>query len=325
MASGAAVAAFDVAGFLLCWSEMPAFFFPAPPVRRALVLLGIAVAACEREAVPRPAAPFATFVDDAGDSAVLVAPATRIVSLNPSTTEVLFTIGAGARVVGRTTWDTWPDSARLVPDMGAALRPNVETVLAARPDLVLLYASEDNRAAAQAFRRAGVATLTLRNDKIADFARTTMMLGRAVGDTVRARRVVDSVSATLARVRAATAGRARPRVFWKVYDRPLLTIGRGSFLSELVTIAGGVNLYDDLSQPSPAVTLEDVARRDPDLVMVAPGSEARLRDAPAWRAVRAVREGRFGMVDTTRVGRPGVRLGEAAVSLARTLHPDITP
>lgn len=306
---------------------MPAFLLSRVAVRRA-ALLGVGVgmlAACDREERPRSPAAASTIVDDFGDTSAFTRAPTRIVSLNPSTTEVLFAIGAGGRVVGRTTWDGWPDSAKLVASMGDALRPNVETVLAAHPDLVLLYASEDNRAAARAFQRAGVATVTLRNDHISDFARTTLLLARATGDTLRARTVIDSVTATLARVRAATQALPKPRVFWKVYDRPLLTIGKGSFLSELVAIAGGENLYDDLASPSPAVTLEDVARRDPDIVMVAPGGNGPLQNAPAWRAVRAVRDGRFALVDTARVGRPGVRLGEAAVSIAKRLHPEVTP
>ncbi|MBI3792641.1 MAG: ABC transporter substrate-binding protein, partial [Gemmatimonadetes bacterium] len=254
------------------------------------MLLALGLAACARDARPSVAAGGDVLVDDFGDSTRVVQPATRIVSLNPSTTEVLFAIGAGSRVVGRTTWDGWPDSARLVPSMGDALRPNVEVVLARKPDLVLLYASEDNRAAAAAFRRAGIATLTLRNDHIADFARTTMLIARLTGDTAQARRVVDTVTASLARVRDAMAGQPKVRAFWKTWDRPLLTIGKGSFLSELLAIAGGENLYDDLPSPSPAVTLEDVARRDPDVLLVAPGGERTPRASPAWRAVRAVRE-----------------------------------
>ena len=327
MASGLSRSASGVAGFLHS-EQMPALSFSRIVLVAATASLGLSagVVACTptRDA-GSAATTAATLVDDFGDTTRIGAPRTRIVSLNPSTTEVLFAIGAGGRVVGRTTWDLWPDSARLVPDLGDALRPNIEAVLAARPDLVLLYAREDNRAAAHAFRRAGIATLSLRNDRIADFARTTELIARASGDSVRARVVIDSVAATLARVRTAMATAPRVRVFWKVYDRPLLTIGRGSFMSELVAIAGGENLFDDLAAPSAAVTLEDVARRDPDLVLVAPGGEARLRASASWQAVRAVREGHLALVDTARVGRPGVRLGEAAVSLARLLHPGSAP
>ena len=133
--------------------------------------------------------------------------------------------------------------------------------------------------------------------------------------------VVDSVTRTLDAVRAATQGRPKPTAFWKAWDSPVIAIGGGSFLTELVDIAGGRNIYGDDPRPSLDVTIEDVVRRDPDVVLAGPESGARMRAAPAWRALRAVRDGRVLIVDTTLVGRPGVRLGEAAVSLARLLHP----
>ena len=129
----------------------------------------------------------------------------RIVSLLPSTTEILFAIGAGNRLVGRTTYDLWPAAARAVPDLGPGLRPNVEAVLAVHPDLVILYASDDNRDAARRLRAAGVPTAAFRVDRIAEFERVTRALGTLTGDSSAARATVDSVRATIARVRAATA------------------------------------------------------------------------------------------------------------------------
>lgn len=260
--------------------------------------------------------------DDFGDP--IAAPRTaprRIVSLNPTTTELLFAIGAGRRVVGRTHWDAWPDSARLVPDLGDGLRPNVEAVLAAHPDLVVLYASADNRAAASQLRAAGIATLALKVDRIADFRRTVALLGAATGETARAREVVDSVDRTLDRVRRATAGLARPTVFWHVWDAPLITIGAGSYMSELVDAAGGRNVYADLSDPSPRVAMEDLLHRDPDVILAGPVGAREIAANPAWRPLRAVREGRVLSLDTALVGRPSVRLGEAAVAIASLLHP----
>jgi ABC-type Fe3+-hydroxamate transport system substrate-binding protein len=248
---------------------------------------------------------------------------TRIVSLNPGTTELLFAIGAGPRVVGRTTWDVWPDSARAVPDLGPGMRPNVEAVLARAPDLVLLYASDENRAAARQLVGAHIPVLALKVDRIEDFRRAARLLGRATDDSARAEAVVDSVSRTLERVRAATAPLAHPSVFWHVWDSPLYTIGAGSFLDELVTIAGARNVYHDLAAPSPQVSLEDIVRRDPDVILAGPEGRARIATSPAWQSVRAVRAGRVLAVDTNLVGRPSVRLGEAAVSLARMLHPEL--
>jgi ABC-type Fe3+-hydroxamate transport system substrate-binding protein len=264
-------------------------------------------------------------VDDFGDSIRVGPPARRIVSLIPATTEIFFAVGAGDRLVGRTHWDRWPDSAALVPDLGDGIRPNVEAVLAARPDLVVLYASDDNRAAAARLREAGVRTLALRVDSIAEFRRVTRLLGRLVGDSTRGESVVDSVDATLARVRAATRGRERPTVFLRSWKTPLLTIGGGSFLTELLDIAGARNTYAEEPTPSPQVTLEDVMRRDPDVVLASPEARADILADPSWRGLRAVREGRVLALDQELMARPGVRLGEAAVALARLLHPGLQP
>jgi iron complex transport system substrate-binding protein len=290
---------------------------------RLVVFALLALPAC---APPERAAGAAgPAVDDFGDSIRVSPPARRIVSLIPATTEILFAIGAGDRLVGRTHWDRWPDSATLVPDLGDGIRPNVEAVLAARPDLVVLYGSDDNRAAAERLRDAGVRTLALRVDSIAEFRRVTRLLGLMVGDSARGAAVVDSVDATMERVRAATRGRPRPTVFIRSWKTPLLTIGGGSFMTELLDIAGARNVYGELSAPSPQVTLEDVVRRDPDLVLASPEGRADILADPTWRGVRAVREGRVLAFDYELVARPSVRLGEAAVALARLLHPGIAP
>ena len=283
-----------------------------------VIALVLPVAACTREA-PRSSARATT--DDFGDTLLLRAAPRRIVSLNPSTTELLYAIGAGDRLVGRTTYDRWPEAALALPDLGPGLRPNVEGVLAVRPDLVLLYASDDNREAARRLRAAGVATAAYRVDRIADFRRVTLALGALTGDSAAARATVDSVDATIARVRAATASLPKPTVFWPLYDQPLLATGGGSFLNELIELGGGRNIYGFLPEPSPRITVEDLLKRDPEVILLSPESRARYLADARWKALRAVRENRLLAVDTTVVYRPGPRLGEAARSVARLLHP----
>lgn len=287
----------------------------------SLVVLAAASACTTAERGVRTSG--ATIVDDFGDTVRIGASPQRVVSLNPSTTELIFAIGAGARLVGRTHWDTYPDSTRFVPDLGDGMRPNVEAVIAARPDLVLLYASAENRAARDAFRHAGIQTLTQRIDLTQDFARAIVTLGRVLGDTVRATVVRDSVLASLARARNITAGLKRPRVFWLMWESPMLAVGRGSFLNELLETAGADNIFADLAAPSPQVTFEEIVRRDPDVLLVGPTRVGALPADPRWRPLRAVRDGRVVTYDTMIVSRPGVRLGQAALHLARLLHPEL--
>ena len=247
----------------------------------------------------------------------------RIVSLNPTTTDLLFAIGAGPRLVGRTHWDGWSDSVRSVPDLGPGLRPNVEAVLGKRPDLVVLYASADNADAARQLRAAGVDVISLKVDRLADFRRATLLLGVATGESERSRAVVDSVTRTLERVSAATRDLPHPTVFWHIWDAPIITIGRGSYMNDLVEIAGGRNVYGDVSVASPTVSIEDVIHRDPDLIIAGPVGAAHMRSSTIWRSVGAVRRDRIIVVDTMLVGRPGARLGEAAAVIARLLHPNV--
>jgi iron complex transport system substrate-binding protein len=276
--------------------------------------------ACER---PDPAASLGR--DDFGHAVNAESVPTRIVSLNPATTEILFTIGAGSRLVGRTKYDLWPDSARLVPALGDGIRPNVEVVLATRPDLVILYASEDNRGPAERLRAAGVSTLSLKIDHISDFRRTTALLGVILRDSARAQTVIDSVYRSLERVRLNTAALPHPSVFWHIWDAPLITIGRGSFMNELIEIAGARNIYADIAGPSKSVSLEDVAKRDPDFILAGAIGAETIRKDPRWRIVRAARTGRVLVVDTILVARPSVRLGEAAASLGELLHSRAKP
>ncbi len=282
-----------------------------------LAACSLALVACE---TPKPEA--ATARDDFGDPVQIGQAPKRIVSLSPATTEILFALGAGDRLVGRSDFDLWPVPARAIPALGNGIQPNVEAVLGTHPDLVILYASQDNRPAANRLHAAGVKTLALKLDHISDFRRTAELLGAILRDSARAKLVTDSVYRTLDRVRSSTANLPRPKVFWHIWDAPLITIGAGSFMNELVDIAGASNVYAaDITGPSKPISLEDVAQRNPDFILAGPIGAQKIADDPRWRIVRAAREKKILVVDTLLVARPAVKLGEAAVSLANLLHP----
>ncbi|HEX5817231.1 MAG TPA: helical backbone metal receptor [Gemmatimonadales bacterium] len=273
----------------------------------------VLLAAC---AAPRASGPIA-LAGDAGDTVRLAAPATRVASLQPTTTELLFAIGAGELVVGRTTWCDAPDAALAVPSLGDGLNPNLEAIVAARPDLVLLYPSALNDAAAARLGELGIATLRLRTDRLSDVPRLARLLGHATGRHAAG----DSVAARFERdLAAATATRSDgPSVFILAWDQPLTTIGAGSFLSEVVQRAGGRNVFAELASASAPVSLEAVTARDPSLVLV---PSAGLRDTvirPEWNAVRAFRERRLIHVTGSEYLRPTPRAPDAVRALAARL------
>jgi iron complex transport system substrate-binding protein len=280
----------------------------------AVVLLG--PAGCRTAA---PAAVGTPILDDAGDTVRVARAAQRVVSLIPATTELLFAINAGPVVVGRTEWCDYPPAAAAVPNLGDGIAPNVEAVLAARPDLVLLYNSAQNAAIVARLRALGIATLRLNTDALADVGRVGRILGQLTGHVRDADSLATAFDTALAHATVAPRG-ARPKVLLLVWEQPPMTIGGGSFLSELVERAGGANLFADVASSAGTVSIEAVAARDPDLILTAAGGPVGFARRPEWQAVRAVRERRFLPVTGSEFNRPSPRAAAAIRDLSRLIE-----
>jgi len=291
-------------------------------VARSLALLLALTAACSS----RPSSGRLSITDDWGRTVALASPAQRIVSLSPSSTEILFAIGAGPRLVGRTAYCDWPLAARAVPSVGNGIEPSVEAVAARRPDLVVLYASAANRAAAGGLAALGIPVAVLKLDLGADVVRAARRLAALTGEEPAADSLVAAFDSSLGAVHARAAalpGRA-PLLYVDVWASPPMTVGRGSYLSQLLEAAGAANAFGDLGASAATVSLEAVAARDPDAVLVIAADTLQPPDLaarPGWSAVRAVREGRVLVVDASLYGRPGPRMPLAAADLARRIAP----
>jgi len=285
-----------------------------PPLRAAALLVA-SLAACH------PAGGLSTAVgleDDAGAYVRLRAAPRRIVSLNPTTTELLFALGAGPRLVGRSGACDYPPAAADVPDLGDGFPPVVEAVAGARPDLVVLYHSAGNASAADRLRALDIPVLRLRTDRLADVARAARLLGRATG----APRAGDSaLEAELALERSsAVRGRASGTpALLLAWDQPVIALGAGSFVSELVELAGGRNVFADIAAPSAPVSLEAIASREPAVVILAGSEIPGLEHRPEWRTIRAVRERRVIRLTESSSNRPSPRAPQAVRSLRALL------
>ena len=259
-------------------------------------------------------------VDDAGDTVAAQTPAHRVVSLIPTTTELLFAIGADGAVMGRSAWCDFPAEATRVPNLGDGINPNLEALLAARPDLVLLYNSAQHTAIAGRLRSLGIPTLRLNTDALADVARVGRLLGRLTGRERAADSLVQAFDTALAAATVPAGPRRRPTVLLLVWEQPPMTIGRGSFLSELVERAGGENLFADVAASAGPVSIEAVAARNPDFIFTTSDGPAAFARRPEWQVVRAVRERRFIHVTGSEFNRPGPRAPMAIRELAARLR-----
>lgn len=252
----------------------------------------------------------------------------RIVSLVPAVTEILYALDEGPRLAGRSVWDDYPPEVSAVPSVGDALRADAERVLSVNPDLVILYAGPDNSRSVEQFQRLGVSTLAIRIDDLDDLQRNIIRLGTLLRRESAAAELWDSIDAELTEVRRANDGRPRPRVYYDVAWPPAITVGRGSYLDTLISIAGGENIFHDLAAPSPQVALEAIVARAPEVVlvpMVPDGYAADLARRPGWQALAAVRSGAVREVDGGLLHRLGPRIGRAARALAGVLHTESVP
>ena len=279
-------------------------------------LLVLAVAACaRREHVPARGGIAVT--DDAGRQVTLAAPARRIVSLLPSFTEILFAIGAGDRLVGRTTWCDYPPEALAVPSVGDGIPPSVEAVAARRPDLVVLYRSGPNVTAAEQLERLGIRTVLLDLNLLEELGPAARRLGVLTGRP----QAGDSLGAAMDSLAAQPPTPSTQSLVFIVWDNPPIVIGAGSYLDRLAALAGARNVFHDIGSPSAQVSIETIAARDPDFVALLSDSAVPPRYAarPEWRVVRAVRTARFLFLPGQLFGRPGPRAAEAIRGLRRRL------
>lgn len=284
-------------------------------VVRFIALVGVAC----HGAAQRPGAGALVLTDDAGRAVRLAGPARRVVSLAPSITELLFAIGAGDRLVGRTTYCKYPPAALQVPSVGDGLNPNVEAIAARHPDLVVLYRSSHTDAAAQQLDALGIPTLVVRHDRLTDIARTARLVGRATGNDSGGQAVGRAVDALLAQ----PLPPVRTRIAYIAWDAPPIVIGAGSFLDELARRAGAENVFHDIATPSATVSIETIVARDPDWIAIVRDSAGNQPPAwarrPEWRAVRAVRDERFLILPADLFGQPSPRAPEAVAVLARMI------
>ncbi len=282
------------------------------------LLAAVAAGGCRPAAeTPRTATPIVV-VDAAGRTVSLAAPARRVVSLLPSFTELLFAMDAGAALVGRTAWCDYPPAAAAVPSVGDGMPPNVEAVAARKPDLVLLYHSGPNVAAAEQLSRLGIPAVLVTLDRLADLGPASRLLGRLTGREPAAERLARQLDGLAARAAPAPV----TSLAFIVWDNPPIVIGGGSYLDRLAALAGARNVFHDLKVPSAQVSLESIAQRDPAFIAVLNDSAVipAFAARPEWRAVRAVRAGRFLPLRGALFGRPGPRAVEAVHELRRLIE-----
>ncbi|BDC49144.1 ABC transporter substrate-binding protein [Bryobacterales bacterium F-183] len=266
----------------------------------------------------------------------LLAGQQRIVSTAPSFTETLFALGGGKRVVAVSTYCHFPPEADKLPRIGTYLTPNVEAIAQLRPDLVLVHAEQAQQNAQM--QRLGLKTLALRNTTLADTMQSIALVGAAIGATAQAKALEQQIRGRFAAIEKTSQGKPRRTLLFIVGRTPgrlegMIAVGKGSYLNELIRIAGGRNVMGDSPLAYPHLSMEGVMRLNPDVIvdmgdMSVTGDVTKAHiDAvrALWETqrgkVRAVREKRLYPVAADIFVVPGPRVAEAAEAFQRMLFP----
>lgn len=268
-----------------------------------------------------------TFVDDLGRKIYLAKAPNRLVSLAPSITETLYAIGLGDRVVGVTEFCDYPPEARGKPKVGYS-HPNLETIVALQPDLVLVPRDFIRPDVLGKLEQLKIPTFVVEAKTVEDIASQIQVIGRMLDRSEAADRVAMELRRRLTELKRRTETLARPRVLYVLNSQPLITVGPGSFIHQLIEIAGGANVAARAASPYPRLSIEAVLKEDPQLIIFPAGASEGIPRGEQelwrrWNTMTAVKTDSFHQIASDLLNRPGPRIVLGLEKLAEIIHPEI--
>ncbi|POR55826.1 iron complex transport system substrate-binding protein [Paraburkholderia eburnea] len=293
----------------------------------ALPRLALALALAAALSIGMAHAAPVSAIDDNGDTVTLAAPAQRVVSLAPHVTELLYAAGGGAKLVGAVSYSDYPPQAQSVSRVGDNRALDLERIAALKPDLIVVWRHGNAQQQLDRLRELHIPLFFSEPHHLDDVATSLTRLGTLLGTQKTAQDAANAYRGQIAQLRATYAQRAPVRVFYEVWDQPLMTVNGESMISDAITLCGGRNVFAALRPLVPTLSTEAVLAADPDAIVTAsPGATAPDRPLPAlerWRAwpqLKAVAHGNLYAIDGDLLTRAGPRIAQGAQRLCEDLQ-----
>jgi iron complex transport system substrate-binding protein len=286
---------------LLCWSAC-IFNRPAPegPIRKEIT-------------------------DDAGRRVSLPVPVNRVISLAPNLTEIVFAIGAGDRLVGRTSYCDFPVEAKAVAEVGDTLHPSLERVISLQPQVVLISTASQLEVFTQQLQNQDIAVFVTDPRDLEGVFRTIDQIGRIVGHTQQANDLIQKLRDRTRTVEETVKGRQPVRVFYQLSGEPLYTAGRDAFVTDLIRRAGAISVTAEVPGAWPKYSNESALAARPEAIILPTGGSMGAANATITEALRqspAALAGRVYKINGDHLVRPGPRAVDGLEAMARDLHPE---
>lgn len=265
-----------------------------------------------------------SLIDDLGRRVTLAAPAKRIVSLAPSITETLFAIGAGGQIAGVTDYCNYPEEATRKPHVGGVINPSIETVIGLKPDLILLSMEGNMRDDFAKLTAFGIPVVVSNPRTLEGIYRSISHLGIVTGRTEQAKTLVSSLRSRASAVLRKASALPKRSLLLFVALEPIVVVGNGTFIAELLESAGGINTAAQAPSSYPLYSREAVLKDNPDLLIFLSdvlSSPAGLAGRyPEWSSLKALRHKQVYTINADIVSRPGPRAVEALETLFTLIH-----
>jgi iron complex transport system substrate-binding protein len=270
-----------------------------------------------------------TFVDAIGRKLFLAKAPSRVVSMAPNVTEILFALGAEDRLVAVTQSCDYPPEARLKTQL-KGMTPSIEQILALKPDLVLIPQDFVQPDLMQQLDRLKLPAFVLHASTLEDVLQQIQIVARMLERGQAGDALVASIRQRMMAVKERLHSSTRPRILYVLNTDPLQSVGPGSFVHQLIDLAGGVNIASEASSAYPRLSLEDVIARDPECIVFPVGDEEGIpadeqQQWRRWSRLSAVKHDRLVSVPSVLIDRPGPRLIEGLEQLAKAIHPEAFP
>ncbi|WP_348945135.1 cobalamin-binding protein [Chitinibacter sp. FCG-7] len=263
-----------------------------------------------------------TVKDDVGNTITLAQPAKRIISLAPHVTEDLFAIGAGKLIVGAVNYSDYPPEANKIERIGGYNGFDLERIRALKPDLIIGWATGNPERQLDQIKGLGFPVFLTFSKKMADVPTVLERMGEMTALQLSANKAAMRYREQLAQLEKNYAGRKPVRVFYQIWDRPLMTINNTQIISDVMRICGGVNVFGTQSDLTPKVDVEAVLAANPDVIMTSgePGMKTDwLAPWKKWKNLKAAQKNQFYILPKDSVNRMGPRLVDGGKAMCEAL------
>jgi iron complex transport system substrate-binding protein len=263
--------------------------------------------------------------DDTGATFVLEQPATRVISLAPSNTEIVCAVGGEPQLIGVTTFCDYPATVQTITKIGTFSEPSSEVIVSLEPDLVLVPGGDVQTDIVEQLKSLNVPIFVVAPENLDELVADIEKVGKLLGKNEEAAGLVASMSNDIETVRSKVASLPTKKVFFEIYSEPLMTAGKGTLIDELVTLAGGVNIGSAAGEGYPQFSEEVLLDQNPEVYIAVAGAQSdpgAISARPGYSALAAVIANRVFVIEDNLVVRDGPRITQGLLKVAAFIHPE---